>query len=173
MPQPEARQKLSIAFSLHQSGRLAQAEIVYREILKQHPDDALALHYLGALRASLGQFNEARSLIARSLEIQPSNIQFFENYAAILYQAGDHESALQICDKGLHLNSASVALLYISAIVHYKLKQFDESLSQFDALLSRQPEHLAAINERGSVLAEMGEIRRGKHGFSKSTGACP
>jgi predicted O-linked N-acetylglucosamine transferase (SPINDLY family) len=167
MSESESRQRLGAAISLHQAGRFVEAGVTYREILKQHPDNAVALHYLGALEAGLGHFKEACSLMARSLEIQPSNIQFSENYATLLYQSGDYNSALKTCDSGLRLNSANVALLYTSAIALYKLKRLDESLSQFDKLLSLQPEHLIAINERGSILAEMGRYDAASAAFQK------
>jgi protein O-GlcNAc transferase len=167
------RERLRAAFSLHQAGRFVEARIAYRQIPKRHPDYAVALHYLGALEASLGNLQEACSLIVRSLEIQPSNIQCLENYATILYQSGDYASALQTCDKGLRLSSVNVALRYISAVALYKLKRFDDSLSQFDKLLSIQPRHLAGINERGSLLAEMGRYEAASAAFQEALKLAP
>lgn len=167
------RERLHAAFSLHQAGRFVEAGISYREILKRHPDNAVALHGLGALEASLGHFQEARSLMNRSLAIQPSNIHFLENYATILYQSGDYESALQTCGRGLRLNSANAALGYISAIALYKLRRFEDSLAQFDKLLTFQPKHVAGINERGSLLAEMGRYDAASAAFQKALNLAP
>jgi protein O-GlcNAc transferase len=50
----------------------------------------------------------------------------------------------------------------------YKLHQFQESISQFDKLLLLQPNHIAALNERGSVLAEMCEYDAALASFEKA-----
>jgi Flp pilus assembly protein TadD len=78
---------LRTALLLHQGGQLGRAADIYREILARNPDDANALHYLGLLEASTRKFEHAISLIGRSLELQPSNAQFRENYATVLYEA--------------------------------------------------------------------------------------
>jgi predicted O-linked N-acetylglucosamine transferase (SPINDLY family) len=93
--------------------------------------------------------------MARSMSMQPPNIQFVENYATLLCQAGDFESAHKICQQGLQLNDANASLLYVSANSLFKLSRLQESITQFDKLLLLQPNHVAALNERGSVLAHM------------------
>ena len=45
---PEIAKKLQQALALHQQGQLAQAEPLYRAILKQAPTHFDALHLLGA-----------------------------------------------------------------------------------------------------------------------------
>jgi predicted O-linked N-acetylglucosamine transferase (SPINDLY family) len=169
----ESEKKLREALSMHHAGRFTQAKTAYGGILKQQPDNASALQYLGVLEASLGNLEVACSLMARSSEIEPSNIQFLENYATILYQTGRYETAFQTCDKGLRLSSASVAVNYIRALALYRLKQFDDSLAQFDKLLSLQPQHIAGINERGSVLAEMGRYDAAISAFQKALALAP
>jgi protein O-GlcNAc transferase len=151
----EDQSKLRIAISLHQEGRLDQAADLYGELIRKHPGNFLALHYLGIIEANRGNISRAKSLMSRSLSIEPPNIQFFENYATILFQAADYKSALQIAEKGLQLNNARIPLLYICAVSLYKLDRMREALDRFDSLLLLEPNHVAAINERGSVLAAM------------------
>ncbi len=148
-------QQLQTAFSLHRAGNLDKAATIYCQIIDKDPNNFIALQCLGIIEASLGHFEQAKSLMARSVMINPPNIQFIENYAMILFQTGSYNSALQICQKGLQLDQGNISLLYVSAISKYKLRQLQESLIQFDKVLSLAPNHIAAINERGSVLAEM------------------
>jgi predicted O-linked N-acetylglucosamine transferase (SPINDLY family) len=112
-------------------------------------------HVKGLLKARAGQFERAKSLIGRALELEPTNIQFRENYATVLCVARNYGAAVDVCDDGIRLNTAHAGLLYISAIALFKLRRLRESLERFDRLLARQPNHLIAINERGAVLAEM------------------
>jgi tetratricopeptide (TPR) repeat protein len=50
----------------------------------------------------------------------------------------------------------------------YKLRQLPESLEQFDKVLALAPNHIAAINERGSVLAEMKQYNSALTSFEKA-----
>jgi len=149
------QQKLRTAFALHEAGRLHEAALIYREIIEQDADNCGALHFLGVIEAARGDFARAKSLIARSLSIQPKNIPFIENYALILFRMGEFGTALHASQQGLQLNGASVSLLYVAAISLFKLHRFEESIAQFDRILLRQPNHIAALTERGAVLAAL------------------
>ncbi len=151
----ETAQTLQTAHELRRSGKLNEAARLYRKLIRKNSDDFHALHFLGVTEAGGGNFKEARRLMARSVSIQPPNLQFIENYATVLFQAGDYRSSLDVCEGGLKLNSSSIALLYVSALALFKLDRFDESLTQFDQLILIAPKHVAALNERGSVLAAM------------------
>jgi protein O-GlcNAc transferase len=148
-------QRLQAAFSLHQKGNFNEAAKLYRALIKTNPTNFYALHFLGVIEAAVGNIDQAKHLMARSMSIQPPNVQFMENYATILILAGDSNSALKICQHGLQLNNANASLLYLSANSLFKLSRLQESIAQFDKLLSLQPNHIAALNERGSVLAEL------------------
>ena len=155
MSETDDDQALKRAYSLHQSGNLNEAAILYRQLISRNADNFHALHALGVIEANFGNLAQAKLLMARSLSIQPPNIQFMENYATILCQAEDYMSALQLCRNGLKLNNKNISLLYVNAISLFKLNKFQKSLTQFERLLALQPKHIAALNERGSALAEM------------------
>ncbi len=155
MPESHDEQELKKAYSLHQNGRLNEAAALYRQLIAKNPANFHALHFLGVIEASVGNFAQAKILMARSLSIQPPNIQFAENYATILCQTQDYKSALDVCRSGLQINKNNAPLLYVNAVSLFKLDRFSESLAQFGKLLSLQPKHVVALNERGSVLAAM------------------
>jgi len=148
-------QTLQTAHSLRRSGRLSEAAGLYRQLVNKDSDNFHALHFLGVTEAATGNFAQAKQLLARSLSIEPPNIQFVENYATILFQAGDYKSALDSSHAGLQFNNSSITLLYVNALALFKLDRLQESLAQFDQLLLLQPKHVAALNERAAVLAGM------------------
>ena len=121
MSKAQNQQKLQTAFSYHQAGNLTRAAELYRDVLKTDPDNIHALHYLGIVEASAGKLESAKSLIARSLSGHSPNIPYLENYATILCQAGDYQSAIQACQEGLRLAPRSASLLYVSAVSLLKL----------------------------------------------------
>jgi len=116
MSTTEDQHKLQTAYALHQKGDLREAAKLYRELVKRNPNNFHALHFLGLVEAGAGNIEQAKPLMARSLFIQPPNVQFVENYATLLYRAGDYDAALEICRKGLQLANSSASLLYIYAV---------------------------------------------------------
>src|ERR1039457_5701974 len=155
MSKTDDKQKLRTAYFLHKKGDLNGAANLYRQLIKKNPNNFDALHYFGVIEAAVGNIEQAKLLMSRSLSAQPHNVRFMENYATVLWQTGDYKSALNVCQQGLRLNNADTSLLYVSAISLFKLSKLQESITQFDKLILLQPNHIAALNERGSVLAEM------------------
>jgi protein O-GlcNAc transferase len=152
MSKRDETHSLQLAFSLHRSGKFAEAAKLYRKIIKSNPREAHALHSLGIIEAAGGNHAEAARLMARSLAVQTTNIPFMQNYATVLCQLQQFEAAGAICLKGLQLDGANVYLLYVAAGALLKQNRLQDSLSKFDALLLYEPNHLAAITERSSVL---------------------
>jgi protein O-GlcNAc transferase len=173
MSRIDDQQTLQNAFALHQSGNVAEAAKLYRQLITRNPNNPHALHFLGVIEAGVGNIQQAEALMARSLSAQPSNVAFMENYAAILIQKGDYHSALRTCRQGLQINRTSASLMYASAIASFKLQQWDEALSQFDRLLAHQPDHIVAMNERGAVLAGMKRLDAALASFEKALSLNP
>ena len=68
----------------HASGRLAEAEALYREVLRVHPDEVEAMEGLGVVSLHLGRPDEARALFARGLAIVPNSACLHANLGEVL-----------------------------------------------------------------------------------------
>ena len=150
-------QSLQLAFSLHRSGKFAEAAKLYRKVIKKNPREANALHSLALIEAATGNRAEAAQLMARSLTVQPKNIQFIQNYVTVLCQIGKFETASTECRRGLEFDAGNIYLLYVAAGALLKQGKFTDALVTFDRLLALEPRHVPAITERGSVLLELGQ----------------
>jgi Flp pilus assembly protein TadD len=86
-------QLLHSALSLHQQGKLDQAEALYRQALIQHPAQPDALHYLGVIAHQRGDHTTASRLIRQAIGTQPLP-DMYQNLAVILTAAGQREAAI-------------------------------------------------------------------------------
>lgn len=153
----DERQQLERALSLQNNGDTAAAARLYRRIIAGNPDNAPAVHLLGVAEAATGNVDRAKSLMARSLQLDPANLQFVENYASILHRAGDHEDALALCQRGLRLSANSLVLLHVSAAALLGKGRYQEALAQLSRLLAHHPKHFPAHFMAGSALAKAGQ----------------
>ena len=147
--------KLQKAYRLYQQGQLVDAANIYEKLIRRDSKNYDALHFLGAIKASLGDFSEAKKLLERSLASKKNKIAYVENYASILFMSQDYDRAVQICTAAIKESGNTETLRYVLAISLYKQSRLDEAIDQFDLLLSLYPNHLAGNNEKGSVLAEL------------------
>src|SRR5579863_9472777 len=71
------------------------------------------------------------------------------------YCAGKLAEAEQVCLRILSGDADSVATLNLLAVINTSLGNNDAALSNFDRALSRQPDFIQALNNRGAVLKAM------------------
>jgi protein O-GlcNAc transferase len=150
----DERQILERALALHNKGDAAAAAKLYRRIIEMNPGNVHALHFLGVVEAAAGNIDRARSLMARSLQSGAVNIQFIENYVAVLHRAADHEATIELCRRGLQLAPASATLLQASAAALSAQGRHSDALGPLQQLLARHPDHVAAHFMLGSAFAE-------------------
>ncbi|MBW8709067.1 MAG: tetratricopeptide repeat protein [Alphaproteobacteria bacterium] len=89
------------ALALHQQGRLAEAEPLYRQVLAAHPGDFASQHMLGVLKGQQGRVDEASALLEGAVKAQPRHAGALVNYGNILSLAGRFAEALQSYDRAL------------------------------------------------------------------------
>ncbi len=70
---------LQQAMQLHREGRVEQARGLYEQVLALEPDHVDGLHLFGLLHAQTGDDARAGQLIARAIELKPSEPMFHNN----------------------------------------------------------------------------------------------
>ncbi len=79
----------------HRSGRLSEAEAIYRAILLTETEHANALYFLGRIANERGKLAEAAKLIEKSLLASPDHPERANNLGAIYQELGNFEAAIQ------------------------------------------------------------------------------
>src|SRR5258706_4919355 len=87
-------QAIQISLSHHQAGRIAEAAVVYRQVLSVEPDNFDALHLLGVAAHQSGDHSEAVEWIEKALESNPSSAAAFNNMGEARRALGDADGAL-------------------------------------------------------------------------------
>ena len=149
-------QTLQEALSLHQQGRLRDAEKLYARALKAAPDNFDALHLLGLVKAQSGQMGEAYRLMSAALKINPNAPDALVNFANVLHALKRDDEALTSLDKALALRPGDPEALLYRANTLSALDRAEEALSCFNTLLASNPAHGEALLNRGAALARLG-----------------
>src|SRR4249920_1449309 len=83
-----ASELLTRGLNHHRTGRFAEAELLYRQILHDWPTDVDAMHLMGVLFAQTAQYDVAAGLISRAIQLRPDRSDFHVTLGNVLYQQG-------------------------------------------------------------------------------------
>lgn len=144
-----------LAVAHHRSGRLAEAESLYRDSLSLDPNHADSLDCLGILAHQCGRNDAALELIGRAIGLQERNPQFHYNLALVLAASGRMDDAVA------H-NRRAIALKPDYTDAHTNLAsalasqgKWSEAEVHFRRTLSQSPQSsLAYSNLAGAVQAQ-------------------
>jgi tetratricopeptide (TPR) repeat protein len=140
------------ALTLHQSGRLLDAETEYRRILKIDPQQFEALHFLGLIEAQRQNFEEADRLMSRSLKINARTADAFANHARVLNALKRPKDALAACERALVLNPRLPSALVSRGNAFLECNRYQQALESYDGALTITPNNGAVWANRGKVL---------------------
>jgi protein O-GlcNAc transferase len=146
------KELLDRAIACHRQGQLAQAEVLYQQILKAQPGHFDARHMLGVIRYQQGRSAEALELVEAALKLNPGSARALSNQGLILYALRRYPEALASFDKALAIEPASVDALNNRGNTLQRLKRNEEALEAFDKVLALVPGHIEALNNRGNAL---------------------
>lgn len=151
---PQAALNQAIAF--HQTGKLAEAERLYLQIMAAEPREAAAPHLLGVVRAQQGRNGEALELIGAALKLKPNAPEILSNYANVLKAQGRYAEALANYDRALVQKPDYIATIAKRGSVLRDLGRLAEALDSTERALALNPNHAEALSNRGVILSDMG-----------------
>lgn len=151
------QEAFATAVRLHQSGRVAEAERLYRQILQADPRHCDALHMLGVLAMQVGQHPAAVQLISQAIAENGRVPAFHNNLGNALKGWGRFEEALAAYGKALACAPDHAGAHYNLAVTLQDLGRMKEAASSYRRTLVAQPEHAEAQHNLGNILAGTGD----------------
>ena len=152
------QEQFETGMSLHQAGRLAEAEKIYRQILRQHPDSADALHLLGVLAMQQGQFDAAAELIRQAVQFNPDYAEAHFNLGLALTNLGKSEEAIAACRQSLRLKPALADAHYILGNALRNIGQLDEAIESYQEAIRIKPDYAEVHSNLGNALKDKGQL---------------
>jgi protein O-GlcNAc transferase len=142
------------ATGLHQSGRLDEAEVIYRQILHREPHHMVCVQMLGMLAVQKGRFEEGISLCARVLKTAPNSASFFNSYGVALQATGKLEPAIEAFRQAIKLQlDYSYAMNNLCNCLH-EAGRVTEAIAAGREAIRLHPESAVAYNNLGIALAD-------------------
>ena len=152
-------QALHTALEHHRAGRLAQAEAIYREVLRHDPRHADALHLLGMLAAQAGHVERGIELIRQAITVAPDAAHYHSNLGNLLRTAGRHDEAAACFRESLRVAPDNAETWVNLSASLCEAGHSDEALSACDRVAALRPDMPEAHMNRAIALQQLGQVQ--------------
>lgn len=146
----------ALALNAHTGGDLAEAERLYRLVLKGAPRHLHALTNLGAVHLQRGQWKEGVKRIEESLKVSPAQPVALNNLAGALRELGRADQALAAYGKAISLKPDYADALANRARLLEAMGRTAEAAEAFGAAFDQQPADVSLLYTQGLLLHRLG-----------------
>ena len=164
---------LERAFSLHQRGRLREAEAAYHQLLRHSPKNAGVLHLLGLLTVQKGQTARGIDLIRHAIDIDPKRFFAHRDLGNVLLQSGRFAEALASYDLALALKPDVAGIFDNRGTALRMLGRLQDALASHDRAISLDPRQTVTHVNRGSALARLNRFSEALESFDRAIALDP
>jgi tetratricopeptide (TPR) repeat protein len=160
--------QISKALAAQKLGRLAEAEKLYLEVLKDDPLNFDALHMLGVASAQQNLLPRAISLIQNAIVLKPNHATAYFNLANVFKTANNIELAIQHFLTATKLNPAYLDAWINLGTLKLDHKDFNGALDCFKKAIEINPSHLRAHLGLGRVHNALNQLDSAIQSYEKA-----
>ncbi len=151
--------KIGAAQNLYVQGRIAEAEGVLREILRQEPQDVRALETLGVLVFQQGRTSEAANLFARALALDDNSSRLHANLGEALRLLGRTSLALEHLRRATALEPTLTQAWNSLGLLAQSQARHADARKAFDEALRLRPKFVPALINLANTFLALGQPR--------------
>jgi tetratricopeptide (TPR) repeat protein len=144
------------AIELHQSGRLLEAENLYRDILKAEPQRADVWWNLGLACFASGNVPEAAANLRRAVQVDPQHAGAYCDLGAVLAQQGNLQEAEAALRESLRLRPDEFETLTNLGMVLTEQRKLDDAVHVYRTAIQFNPTYAEAHRHLALALSAQG-----------------
>ncbi len=146
----DTRIQFALASSLERGGRFDRSAELFNNLLRQEPDNAPALNYLGYMYADSGvRLDESLKLIERALKQEPQNGAYLDSYGWALFRLGRFREAEEQIRRAIDFLKADSTLYEHLGDILAAQGRHEEARQQWRESLKLQPNNPALKSKLG------------------------
>lgn len=150
-------QALQRGAELHRAGRLAEAETLYRAVLREAPRNPDALHLLGLIARAAGRHQDAVRLIEEAIAVNPASPFPHYNLGRLHHDLGQLPQAEAAYRRALACQPSYAEALNDLAGVLQAQDRLDEAETAYRQALAVRPAYPQALSNLGTLVQQRGD----------------
>ena len=161
------------AANLEKEEKFAEAERIYRQILRRNPENASAMRLWARLGMRQKQYADAEVLLRQAVAVAPDFSQAWADLVTAQYEQQKLEDAIESANKLIKLDARVPNGYLLLASACAAAGRYEEALGAFDSALSNVPNHVGALCGKGNVCRTIGDQAGAIAAFRRSIEADP
>lgn len=149
---------LQEAVACHQSGKLEQAEQLYRKILGKQHNHFETLFLLGSLSSNIGKKDLAVTLLKEAILIRPDHAEAHNNLAIAFLSKRNLNAAVKSFKNAVIFNPEYVEAHFNLGIALQQSGKLDEAVKSFKSVVELKSDYAEAYFNIGVIYHERGEF---------------
>lgn len=150
------RQQLARAAGQEREGRLDQAELLYRDILRQDPHNVTALRMLGLLAMKLEQYRDAAQLFERAVALAPDFYPAWLDLGRAQTETLELEKAVASMRRAIALEPGRAAGYLGLANALSRSSRIQEAVEAYERAIGLSPAQAGTYLGLGNALKTIG-----------------
>ncbi len=142
---------INVALNYHQTGQLAQAKLIYQQLLNNQPNHAVALHYLGLIYHQEGNTEYAIELLKKSLSIDAKDAIVHNNLGIIYMEKNQLDAAMDCYEQALKMQPDYAAAYYNKGYVLQKQQLLQQAINCYEQAILLNPQYTEAYHNLGLI----------------------
>jgi tetratricopeptide (TPR) repeat protein len=150
------RRLMALAAEHQREGRLAEAEQLFRRILRHNPNNVDAMRLLALIVVKAGREAEAEGLLQRAISLAPDFLLAILDLGQIRKEQDRYAEALECFDRAIEIDPANPQAHYLRGSTLAPAAFTHEAIEAYERCIQLRPDHIGALLGLGHVLKAIG-----------------
>jgi protein O-GlcNAc transferase len=173
VPLPTVTALFAKAIGCHQSGRIAEAEALYLQILANDPDNVETHSNLGMIFRDRGAFPEAIACYRKTLALRPQHAPAHVNLGIVFADQGDLAESIKCYSRALAYDPDLASAYNSLGNALRDQGRLDESVVSYRRSLALMPGYAEGHSNLGNVFTDLGELENAKRCYERAVALNP
>ena len=151
------RQQLADAFKLQNTGKEAEAERIYRAVLKEDPENVDALRLLATMATEKRHHRDAEILLKRAIELTPDFGRALADLVICLVEQDKVDEACEHGERLLAVGADNANSHLVAGNAYSAAGRYDEAIALYRTAIQKAPDHLGAMAGLAHNLKTIGQ----------------
>lgn len=148
-------EKAIIAFGKNQ---FQQAQVSLNSYLQKHPQDVIALNWLGQIYLTTQHFPQAVDAFRQAHKLAPDDASVTLNLARALEKNGQSAEAIQLLKSLSATGESAFVVEQLLASLYFEQGQFGKALTIYQKLTEKQPENSYFLKQAGRCTVKLNKL---------------
>ena len=142
---------------------------LYKELLRNEPDNLEYLSTIGSIYVKSNEDEKALPYYQRIIELFPHSVSAMNGIGAIYRRLKRYDESIEILQRALNENKDVANVYYTLGFTYREMGLYDEAIECFENVIGENANDVLAYNHLGSIYSAKGNFQRAidifKHGL--------